>query len=82
MNKDEKHINNLEAKLQDIKDNIRYNGIFIERLEDRVAFLAGEIRDMKNMQNDISTIKEEISILPVIKTVIKKHSKQLAGLTN
>lgn len=76
-----KKITGIEDSLQ---EQIRHNGILIERVESNVSLIQEGFsdfsKDMSQVKKDIAHIKETIQDYPILRQTVKKHSRQLAEL--
>lgn len=78
----------LSGRIQEMDERlsaeIRHTGVYIESVYDEVRSLAENVSDF-NKRTDylgkaVAHLQNETVDLPAIRTVVKKHSRQLAGL--
>jgi len=74
----------LENKVDKNTEAIRHNGVLIEENSRKIDILAeGQSflnERVSRLESDVSEIKENTSVLPVLMNVVKGHSKKLATL--
>ena len=67
-----------------LEDGLRENGVLIEDLDTALCGVADGVSDlnrrMKNVESDVSDIKEVICDYPIVRSLVQKHGKQLAKL--
>lgn len=68
-----------------MEEGIRENGVLIEGLNSDIQLVSEGVSDlnrrMKNVESDVSDIKEAICDYPTVRSLVQKHGKQLAKLT-
>lgn len=77
-------LNRLEKKIDKNSEEIRFSGVLIEKMQDKIDLLheghKTMLGQMSAMQDDITEIKTTIYDYPVLRETVKKHSRQLAKM--
>ena len=72
----------LKGEMNGMRGDIRANGVLIENLDTALCGVAEGVSDinrrMKNVEADVSDIKNTIHDYPTIRKMVQRHEKQLA----
>ena len=73
----------LEGRMDGLETQIRHNGVLIEKMQDDIDFLVEGHETLNarltRVETSVTKIEETIFDYPVLRDVVKEHSKLLAA---